>query len=291
MISGENCFLQSVLPRSYGGALGVGNMGTKYRALLITQTLLVTLSCSNLKGSQPDEIKVIIERNVPVPMRDGTILRADVHRPDRGGPYPVLVHRTPYGKYGNFNRFVKAGYIVVSQDIRGKGESDGKWQSLRCFETHDAEDGCDTVEWAARLPGSNGKVGTFGTSYPAFLQWRLAPLRPPSLVAMSACGSPARFKEEMSEGVLRPRRLLGALTRHSPEVRRRKDRPGVHTRWEALKLWDEGDSEKWINWLPWFELPWEVFEEETETFKYLMMNPHVDPWRIDVGCKEIIVPI
>jgi len=52
---------------------------------------LLTLLCSALAGSEAEELKVKIERNVPVPMRDGTILRADVYRPDGGGPYPVLV--------------------------------------------------------------------------------------------------------------------------------------------------------------------------------------------------------
>ena len=85
---------------------------------------------------------------------------------------------------------MKAGYIVVRQDARGRYASDGKWESFYRFDTHDAEDGYDTVEWAAKLPGANGKVGTFGMSYNAFLQWRLAPLRPPSLVAMCARSIP-----------------------------------------------------------------------------------------------------
>jgi len=147
-----------------------------------------SLNEAALAGAEAEEIGVKIERNVPVPMRDGTILRADVHRPDRGGPYPVLVHRTPYGKFRrlSLNRFVTAGYIVVDQDVRGRYESEGKWESAGRFETHDAEDGYDTVEWAAKLPRSTSKVGTFGMSYDAFLQWRLAPLHPPSLMCMSA---------------------------------------------------------------------------------------------------------
>ena len=155
-------------------------METKYKTYLIAKILLVTSLCSILAGSETEELGVKIERNVPVPMRDGTILRADVHRPDHGGPYPVLVQRTPYGKdRRNFDRFVKAGYIIVCQDVRGRYESEGKFESIGRFNTHDAEDGYDTVEWAAKLPRSTGKVGTFGASWNAFLQWRLAPLRSP----------------------------------------------------------------------------------------------------------------
>ena len=113
--------------------------------------------------------------------------------------------RTPYGKRNSgLDRYVKAGYIVVSQDARGRYASDGQWESFVRFETHDAEDGYDTVEWAAKLPGSDGNVGTFGASYNAFLQWRLAPLRPPSLKAMAAFSIPARYTDLEGPGTIRP---------------------------------------------------------------------------------------
>jgi predicted acyl esterase len=116
---------------------------------------------------------VRVERGVPVPMRDGVVLKADVYRPDDPGPFPVLVMSTPYGKQGiKSDAYVKAGYIVVCQDARGRYASGGTFESFVRPQTHDAEDGYDTVEWAARLSGSNGKVGTFGASYNAFLQWR-----------------------------------------------------------------------------------------------------------------------
>jgi putative CocE/NonD family hydrolase len=238
---------------------------------------------------EDEELGVIIERNVPVPMRDGTILRADIHRPDSGGPYPVLVQRTPYGKDGNFDRFVKAGYIVVSQDARGRYESEGEYESMWRFETHDAVDGYDTVEWAAKLPGSTGKVGTFGTSYPAFLQWRLAPLHPPSLVAMSAFSIPAQiwYGEAYS---LRPGFRLQWWASMAADMRRRKSLPGVHTEWEANKLWDAYESEKWINWLPWLELPDDFFGHETKYVKDWLKDPHRDPWKLQEGCKNVTVP-
>ena len=57
-----------------------------------------SLNETSTTDAEDEELGVIIERSVPVPMRDGTILLADVYRPDRGGPYPVLVHRSAYGK-------------------------------------------------------------------------------------------------------------------------------------------------------------------------------------------------
>jgi putative CocE/NonD family hydrolase len=248
-----------------------------------------SLNESALAGAEAEELGVKIERNVPVPMRDGTILRADVHRPDRGGPYPVLVQRTPYGKDKTFDQFVRAGYIVVCQDARGRYESEGKWESASRFETHDAEDGYDTVEWAAKLPRSTSKVGTFGMSYDAFLQWRLAPLHPPSLMCMSAyMGGAASLTDAVGPAGIRPG-LAQWRAMMAADRRRRENMPGVHTVWEAKKLWEK-DSEKWIYWLPWLELPGDFFGYETDAEKHWFKNPHIDPWKLDEGIKEITVP-
>ena len=131
---------------------------------------------------------IITERDVPATMRDGIILRADVVRPDADGAFPGLLHRTPYGKFrrGNVDRFVRAGYVVVVQDSRGRYASDGDWIPFTVENTGDAEDGYDAVEWLATQPYCNGRVGTMGSSYDGWMQWQLAKLRPPHLVAMCA---------------------------------------------------------------------------------------------------------
>ena len=250
-------------------------------------TAILSISCTLVAAPDAAELGVKTERNVPVEMRDGTILRADVHRPDRGDPYPVLVLRTPYGKNRKFDRYVKAGYIVVSQDARGRYASDGKWESFMRFETHDAEDGYDTVEWAAKLPGSTGKVGTFGASYNAFLQWRLAPLRPPSLVAMSAHSILARYTDLEGPGTIRPgRRLQWWMFTMSPDVRKRSGREVS----EAYAQIADRKEQPYLWFLPWLELPRGVFEDETEAVHYWLKNPHTDPWKLDEGVKEIAVP-
>jgi len=250
--------------------------------------LAVCLALPGGAEASQSELQVVIEREVPAVMRDGTILRANVHRPDRGGPYPVLVMRTPYGMARRkFARFVKAGYIVVCQDGRGRYTSEGTWESFLRFQTHDAEDGYDTVEWAAKLPGSNGKVGTFGASYNAFLQWRLAPLRPPSLVSMAAFSIPARYTDLEGPGAIRPgRRLRWWMFTMTPDIRRRAGR----TASEEYQRFADPKAKRWLSFLPWLELPREVFEHETEAVHYWMNNPHLDPWKLDEGCREISVP-
>lgn len=254
--------------------------------------VLMLLTSGWLPDAATAETQVITQRNVAVPMRDGVILRANVFRPDDDGSYPVLVMRTPYGKRtGGMDRYVKAGYIVVSQDARGRFDSDGQWESFMRFKTHDAEDGYDTVEWAAKLPGSNGKVGTFGASYNAYLQWRLAALRPPSLVAMAAFSIPARYTDLEGPGTIRPgRRLHWWVTSMSPDMRQRAGRPGTNSKAEMRKLWDAGQSEKWLNFLPWRELPQNACEDETEAVQQWLKNPHTDPWQLHKDVQDIAVP-
>lgn len=255
--------------------------------------LLVLLLCGGAAFTPGRcELAVIVERDVPATMRDGVVLRADVHRPGSGGPYPVLVMRTPYGKHKQkFEQQVKAGYIVVCQDVRGRYASDGTWESWMRPRTHDAEDGYDTVEWAARLPGAGGKVGTIGFSYSALLQWRLAALRPPSLVAMSAHSIPARYTDLEGPGTLRPgRRLRWWIVTLTPDLRRRANRPGTHTETEAAAVWDAGAGQKWLYFLPWLDLPREVFEDETPFMQEWLRNPQADPWQLDEACREITVP-
>ncbi len=255
-------------------------------------SVLLVTEAFPLRAADTRAVGVQVERNVAAKMRDGVVLRADVSRPDRGGPYPVLVMRTPYGKQGKkFDPYVKAGYIVVCQDARGRYESEGKWESFYRAETHDAEDGCDTVEWAAKLPGANGKVGTMGPSYNAFLQWKLAPLRPPSLVAMAASSIPPRLAQLEGPGTLRPgRRLDWFYTSMSPDMRLRSGAPGPTTKAAAQKLWKEGEDQRLLGFVPWLDLPESVFEDEVAAVKDWLRHPQRDSFNLLDGCPEVAVP-
>ncbi len=130
---------------------------------------------------------ILTEFDVPATMRDGVVLRANIFRPADDGTYPVALTRTPYGKDFTTSspildalRMARAGYIVVIQDTRGRFASEGDWIPL----INEAEDGYDTVEWAAALPGSNGNVGMWGASYFGFTQWMAAAQQPPHLKAL-----------------------------------------------------------------------------------------------------------
>jgi putative CocE/NonD family hydrolase len=133
-------------------------------------------------------VGVNIDFDVPATMRDGVVLRANVYRPADDGLWPVLLTRTPYSKDAPLTsatfdpvRVAAAGFIVVVQDTRGRFASEGEW----CPFDFERKDGYDSVEWAARLPGSNGRVCMYGGSYCGSTQWLAAVEQPPSLAAIA----------------------------------------------------------------------------------------------------------
>ena len=126
---------------------------------------------------------ITTESGIEAKMRDGTILRADVYRPKAEGTFPILLERTPYNKSRSADFGVKAaarGYVVIVQDVRGRYTSDGEWYPFK----NESNDGYDTVEWAATLPYSNGKIGMFGGSYVGATQMLTAIAHPPHLAGI-----------------------------------------------------------------------------------------------------------
>lgn len=133
--------------------------------------------------------ELIIQRNVEVPMRDGTILRADLYRPAGEGSFPTLLQRTPYSKDFNPGLWVVldpikaagAGFAVVVQDVRGRGRSDGDFYPF----TAEAIDGEDSVAWVREQNWCNGAVGMYGSSYMAAAAWQAAKRSPEGLMALA----------------------------------------------------------------------------------------------------------
>ena len=171
-------------------------------------------------GSQP-EYDVHANFDVMVEMRDGTKLATDIFRPadpETGEALteakPALLDRTPYDKRGRLERhgewYAKRGYVVAIQDCRGRFNSEGEFYIF----VDEPEDGHDTVEWLADQAYCDGQVGTFGTSYGAWVQSALATQSPPHLEAMfvnqgAANGRAATFRHN---GAFELRWLCWALT-------------------------------------------------------------------------------
>jgi uncharacterized protein len=156
------------------------------------------------------------EKDVPVQVSDGTVLRANVYRPDAEGRFPVVMAKGAYGKDVHFRdafsdqwkrlkeiypaldsdgtsgrhlrwetvdpeRWVPDGYVVINVQSRGTGSSPGYLDPYSPTETRDY---ADAIDWAGTQPWSNGKVGLLGVSYFATKQWQVAALQPKHLAAI-----------------------------------------------------------------------------------------------------------
>jgi uncharacterized protein len=165
-------------------------------------------------------VPVLAEHNAPASMRDGTILRADIYRPAAGGPFPVLLVRTPYGepmvRAAPVFPAIDAGFAVVLQHCRGTGTSDGEFTPFE----NESDDGVDTVEWCARQPWCNGRVGTYGPSYLGMVQFAAAVQAPRALRCLLPVVTPADYHRGLAyrQGALQLGQLLGWYTLKSTQT-------------------------------------------------------------------------
>ncbi len=141
-----------------------------------------------------------ITRDVPIPMRDGVTLLADLYTPTGPVKGTVLV-RSPYG-FGMFigtmtgGVLAARGYRMVLARCRGTFGSGGEFDPMR----HEVDDGADTVEWMRNQPWFDGRFATHGGSYLAFTQWALLMDPPPELVAAVISISPHDFYASSYKG-------------------------------------------------------------------------------------------
>ncbi len=153
--------------------------------------IVVLIPCLS---SASDPFPITVERDVAVKMRDGITLRADIYRPQVNARFPVLLERTPYDKNGDVEIGVQGasrGYIVIIQDVRGRHASEGEWYPFK----YESDDGYDSVEWAATLPYSDGRVGMFGSSYVGATQMLAAITHPPHLAGICPIVTASNYHE------------------------------------------------------------------------------------------------
>ena len=170
-----------------------------------------------------------IDWDMPIPMDDGVVLRADIYRPIRKGRYPVILSYGPYGKWLHFadgyptawkrmeekhpsvttgstnkyqswevcdpEKWVPDGYACVRVDSRGCGRSPG---FVEHWSPRESRDLYECIEWAGRQPWSNGRVGLSGISYYAINQWKVASMQPRHLAAICVWEGFADFYRELS---------------------------------------------------------------------------------------------
>jgi uncharacterized protein len=194
-------------------------------------------------------MNILIERNVRLRMRDGTILASDVYRPADRQRHPCLVQRTPYSKDSptfrdyaiDIIRAVSNGYAVLIQDVRGRFASGGTFSP---FDNED-NDGYDTIEWAAQAPWSTGQIGMVGGSYFGFTQWQAARAQPHALVAIApylAASDPYHDFCYQGGAFALGFSLRWALTSLAGGDTAKKIRDGQGSRAELHDLWRDADA-------------------------------------------------
>ncbi len=154
-------------------------------------------------ATSPRRYRVRADRDVRIPLPDGTILVGDVFRPDTADPVPVIAGFHPYNnefqagpippagfslqrgwlESGDPHFFARRGYAHAIFNVRGTGKSTGSFQAMG---PQEARDVADAVEWLADQPWCTGKAGLFGISYFSWLHISAAMLAPPSLAAIFA---------------------------------------------------------------------------------------------------------
>lgn len=166
---------EAVLSWSAGFALIlIGSLGAAGLAQLLPQ-----------RSVPETPLPALIEMDkISIPMRDAVTLTADLYVPPGSGRWPTILIRTPYSRRSNTTRgyrfFAEHGYAVVAQDVRGRYGSGGSFGSIG----QEGPDGNDTINWIARQPWSNGRVGMAGASYVGLTQWWAAVQKNPHLVAI-----------------------------------------------------------------------------------------------------------
>lgn len=218
-VSGDN------FPVYYRHALPVTASRARYPGFK-QETVVLKKGTVRREGAMPLPCDILLERDVPVTLRDGTVIYTDVFRPVADSKYPAIMAWSPYGKEiggqmlddvpgragipvsatSGLERFegpdpaywVAHGYAVVNPDKRGAYSSEG---NINYWGKQDSEDGYDTIEWIARQPWSNGKVGMSGNSWLTVSQWFIAAEEPPHLAAIAPWeGFSDHFRETANRG-------------------------------------------------------------------------------------------
>jgi len=242
----------------------VGRELTVGRTVAAHEGAADTLNAKLFHYERAPEYGVTVIEDVMVPMGDGVKLATDIYFPTKNGQlasgkFPAILDRTPYDKVpraqgiNNPWYFAQRGYVFVFQDSRGHGNSEGEFHIY----INEGRDGYDAVEWIAKQPWSNGKVGTSGYSYDAATQNSLARENPPHLSAMFVGYGTANYHDDCAgvNGAFGLSHNLIYTIGHAMRDRRARENANI-----MAKLRDAQDNQ-----LEWMRKPlskhFQLFEE------------------------------
>jgi putative CocE/NonD family hydrolase len=231
-------------------------------------------------GLAQDHPLNVIREQVMIPMRDGVNLGAIVYRPEGSGKYPVLVYRTPYGAedYDRSAQFprkaAKQGYVIFLVDVRGRFLSEGEFEAYR----NEKSDGYDLIEWCAARPYSNGKVGTYGGSYPGIAQWQAMAEHPPHLAAAAPEMTPIGSHDFMYYGGAFSHPWLDWFMPYifGDKRRRAGDTSGPWTDEESEAAWNQMDRKSFYNFRPLDQIP--IMKKYAPEYFEWLHHPDSSSW-------------
>jgi len=239
------------------------------------------------------------EKDVPAKMRDGVSLYADIYRPADPGRYPALLVRTPYNKTDAVSGFVidavKHGYVVAIQDVRGQYRSEGEFSPY----LQEINDGYDSIEWLASQAYVNGKVGTFGLSYPGADQWMTAVTQPPHLAAMVPAMTFANSRHFIYHGGIFEAPIVAWYLQR--QAKARGQRGLSYSTIEEARAAISKHFDEWVSYVPLDQLPlmkdfpiwkdwidhpddgpyWAPYDIESQHFKVRVPCLNVTAWNDD----------
>lgn len=239
--------------------------------------LALTLISFNVFGQHPFNL---VREEVTIPMRDNIKLGAIVYRPESNNKFPAIVYRTPYGidDYDSYAELplkaAKQGYIVFLVDVRGRLRSEGEFEAYR----NEKHDGYDVIEWAAKHPNCNGKVGTYGGSYPGIVQWQAMSQVPPHLVAAAPEMTPIGSHHFMFYGGAFSHPWIDWFTPYilADKRKRANDTSGPWDDEPATEEWENSNRRQWYNYRPLADLP--LLRKYAPEYYQWLTHPDSSSW-------------
>lgn len=241
--------------------------------------VFVTLALAVVTASAQHPFNLLRE-NIMIPMRDNVKLGAILYRPESSEKFPALVYRTPYGvdDYDSYAELplkaAKQGYLVFLVDVRGRLRSEGEFEAYR----NEKADGYDVIEWVAKHPNCNGKVGTYGGSYPGIVQWQAMSQAPPHLLAAAPEMTPIGSHHFMFYGGAFSHPWIDWFTPYilADKRKRANDTSGPWDDEPATEEWEKSDRRQWYNYRPLADLP--LLKKYAPEYYQWLSHPDSSAW-------------
>ncbi|MGB5654064.1 MAG: CocE/NonD family hydrolase [Robiginitalea sp.] len=259
--------------------------------------LVVLALAAEVLSVNAQQVLNIERTEIQIPLSDGVHLGAIVYAPAVPGKYPAIVYRTPYGidSYDSYAEFPRKaahrGYLVFLVDVRGRYRSEGDFEAYK----NEKQDGYDLIEWVANHPLCNGKVGTYGGSYPGIVQWQAMSKKPPHLTAaapeMTPIGSHHFF---YNGGAFSMTWLDWFVPYIFPDKRKRAG--DTSDTWDddlGAEQWAASDRQSWYEHRPLNSIP--ILKPYAPEFFEWLAHPDLSEWwdfaNMEKGFSDFVVPV